>query len=172
MTGWVYGICLVLLCLSLTSCESCGDDGIPPAEETTPRTTLYLQFGNSFLFDTVTDRYDSCRYFDGLNGRAVQMVVEIMVPGPGGLKNLYPPQVFKRYNDFPSGDPSGKGVQVPETGGYVMVVTIIGEESADCCPGPPPGRPVYRTVWPYGETQLQFRVRKMLPETVDYCLYF
>jgi len=172
---WTYVACAVLI-FTLSSCKACKDDEdyIPPASESAPTTTMYMNYGVHNWYDTVTNRMDKCRYFDGVQNKAAQVTVRILVPDAtkaGGARDLYHPQIFKRYPDFPSGDPNGMGVQVPVSGGYIMLISIFGEPDEDCCPGPPPGRPYFESIWPYDQTENGFRLRHVLPE-FKYCIYF
>ncbi len=171
-----YIFTIAALCLLLSACDS----ELPPADSQTPSTTVYLNFGHEPLnrYDTVTARYDPCKFFDGWINKATQVSIRVCVPSPGNppsFKDIYPVQNFQRYPDFPSGNPNGIGVQLPETGGFVMIVTIYGEPDSRCCPGTPPGRVIYRLMWPYATMEGAMRVRYMLPESSSpniECLYF
>lgn len=169
---------LSLIIWSVATLASCTDDHLPAANENTPRTTVYLQFGIDPYgrFDTIATRHDPCKWFDGIQNKAAQMTVQTLVPDaskPSGMREINPPQIFKRYPDFPDGDPNGLGVQLPESGGSIMIVTIYGEPNADCCPGPPPGRPIFRLFWPYGKVETSIRIRRMIPGAAPGdCLYF
>lgn len=167
-------IACTFLTVMLASCEGCEDeDIIPPATETTPTTVLYLNYGQHEWYDTLSGREDKCKFFDGVMNKAAQVVVRILVPDPTSaakMRDLYPAQVKTRYPDFPSGDPNGLGFNVPQTGGYAMLIQIYGEIDTDCCPGPPPGRPYFEGFWPYDDTENGFRLRHIIPE-YRYCIF-
>ncbi len=162
---------IIIFAINFGGCGP-GYEDLPPADPSVAKTTMYFNFGGHPLYDTVGGGTDPCRYFDGQSSSAAQVIVEILIPStssPGGLENLYPPQVFVDGKDF-NKDPDGIGVQVPQKGGYLTLITVIGYPNPNCCPGPPVGRPVYRTIWPYTETQVGFRLRYVLPQ-FQFCLY-
>ena len=162
---------LIVFAINLIGCEP-GYEDLPPADPSGAKTTMYFHFAGHLLYDTVGGHTDPCRYFDEESISAAQVIVEVVVPSttaPGGIEHLYPPQVFIDGKDF-NKDPDGIGVQVPQKGGYLTVITVIGYPSPDCCPGPPVGRPVYRTILPYTETQMLLILKSILPQ-FQFCLY-
>jgi len=171
---FLYSISVTFLAgiiINFGGCDPAYED-LPPADPSAATTQMYLNFGVSFRYDTVNGKSDPCRYFDGVSSSAAQVIAEVLIPSAeevGGVADLYPPQTFIDGKDF-NRDPNGIGIRVPQKGGYFMVITVIGYPSPDCCPGPPVGRPVYRTIWPYSETDMGFRLRHILPQ-FQYCLY-
>lgn len=138
--------------MSLVLVACAGDpDAPPPATPSTPQITAGMGF-DSYLYDDLVDRNEPCLWFDGYQNKAEQVTVFIYSTDPSGvLLQIYPPQIFRDGKDFYGGNPNGLHFKAPESGGYVMVVRVYGKPNADCCPGPPPGRPVYEAWWPYDE---------------------
>ena len=153
---------------------ACG--GIEPATSNSPTVTVGLGFGDDLVFDGVPDRYDPCKWFDSEMNEAAQVNVEIFAPvfdDDGEIADVIQigeTQTFVNGYDYQNGDPDGIHAEIPSTGGFLMTVTVYGEINEDCCPGPPPGRPVFRSIWPYTEYG-GFPVFKMLP-SFSHCLFF
>ncbi len=158
--------------LLFASCSSSKlQDVLPPADSNTPKVAIALVF-NNYLYDTVANRHDKSLYFDGVQNRAVRVDVRIFTVNPtnGVVRDSYPIQSFDNGKDFQNGNPNYLQVNIPKSGGFVMEVTVYGEKDADCCPGPPVGRPVFRSTWPYGEYG-GVPKRANLPKKIE-CLSF
>ncbi|MCE2503969.1 MAG: hypothetical protein J4G05_07930 [Chlorobi bacterium] len=68
-------------------------------------------------------------------------------------------QTFRSGVDFQNGNPNGIRAEVPKRGGYLIRVVVTGEVNEDCCPGPPPGCPVYRKIWDYRDDKVEIRAQ-------------
>lgn len=142
-------ILAALLSGVMFSASSCEDPNIPSADENTPSVTAGMGFDDP-RYDDYADRDDPCVWFDGYQNEAAQVTINIYATSSGGqgLKQIYPPQNFVDGQDFFGGNPNGLHFQVPATGEFIMEVIAYGKPNEDCCPGPPVGRPVFKTIWP------------------------
>lgn len=161
------GLCL----FGLTSCTN-DPDAPPAATPSTPQITAGMGLTNS-LYNNLPNRNDPCAWFDGDQNKATQVTIETFtLDSQGKMIKLYDPQIFLDGRDFYGGDPGGLHFKAPEKGGFLMVVSVYAEPNEDCCPGPPPGRPVYREIWPWVEIDRGYPVVVNLPHFTGECLYF
>jgi hypothetical protein len=152
----------------LTGCTEETKHFPAPSTDNTPTKSITIKFNDPIL-SGAPDRNNKCKWFDGVMNTAQFTTVETYGSVNGTLAEIIPMQSFY------AGDFAGAtipNVEVPESGFFVQIVTVFGQNDPDCCPPPPTGggTPVYKIVW--GPTMspsvTQF---KMLPEFI-YCLPF
>jgi len=127
-----------------------------------------------YLFNDAPDRDNPCHWFDGVQNEAAVVIIAINTIQVNEAGNpvtvpVYADQVFRNGVDFSVGNPNGIHFNVPKNGHFSMEVTVIGEPNDDCCPGDPPGRPVFKARWGY-VTYGGFSLFANLPE-FNFCLY-
>lgn len=154
---------MVALAIVTTGCG--GNDFPPPADPTGDFVEVSLLFFVD-VGDPPPDHDDPCVWFDGYRNHATTVAVTLI--GAVG-QDIHPVQVFRNGIDFSGGNPNGIRIEVPKAGNYSMVVEVYGETDEDCCPGSPPGKPVFKAVWNYFSTDNQ-PVFKCVPK-FSYCIY-
>lgn len=164
--------CALLVAATLSGCSG-GPDIPQPADPNSESVSVHMLFDHG-LFNSVGDRDNPCHWFDGVQNRAALVIISINTIQMNGAGNpvtvpVYADQVFKNGVDFSGGNPNGIQFNIPKNGFFSMDVTVIGEPNDDCCPGDPPGRPVFKARWGY-VNHGGFSLYANLPE-FKYCLF-
>ncbi len=111
-----------------------------------------LDFIGVIIYDYLPDRYDPCRWFDSEMNKAVEVHTQTFTFNEQmGVYQISGKKKFLDGTDFHNGDPDNLLVPIPVTGSWFMIIDVVGEVDEDCCPGDPPGRPVYRETITYIE---------------------
>ena len=173
MKRWNFLLAIAGLSSFALACSEGGDNvlgALPPADKNSPTVVAPLAFDHPW-YDELPERGNKCRWFDGMQNSARQVDVRVlsMNTDNGTLYDLYPVQTFVNGRDFFYGNPGSLGITMPRSGGFFLEVTVYGEPDSDCCPGAPPGRPLFRAMHPYDEYGGVGRFN--VPRFVQ-CLYF